>query len=199
MRRLVVAMILIALALTLVACGGGGDAPAAEGDAAAPAAAPPPAAAEEDPDARPDYSPLEGQVFEPFPTNTEVTPEAILDRIEDEQSMMIYFYDDGQSLTADQTEEVDAVIIDYRDLIDLISFDLGKYTTSDQEGQITVNPEMAKDETAQQVSRLIGEQFLDIRYTPYFVFVNSDGYMTYRIRGPVDRTLLEAQVLRATE
>ena len=198
MRRLVVAMILIALALTLVACGGGGDEPA-EDEAAVPAAAPPPVTAEEDPDARPDYSPLEEEVFEPFPTNTEVTPEAILDRIEDEQPMMIYFYDSAQSLTADQTEEVDAVMTDYRGLIDLISFDLGKFTTSDEEGQITVDPEMAKDETALQVSRLIGEQFLDIRYTPFFVFVNSDGYTIYRIRGPVDRTLLEAQVLRATE
>lgn len=198
MRRLVVAMILIALAFTLVACGGGGDEPAEE-EAAAPAATPSPAAVEEDEDARPDYSPVEEEVFEPFPTNTEVTPEAILDRIEDEQPMMVYFYDSGQSLTADQTEEVDAVMTDYRGLIDLISFDLGKYTTSDEEGQITVDPKMAEDETAQQVSRLIGEQFLDIRYTPFFVFVNSDGYMIYRIRGPVDRTLLEAQVLRATE
>lgn len=196
MRRLVVAIILIALAFTLVACGGGGDEPAEE-EAAAPAATPPPAVEEED--VRPDYSPLEEEVFEPFPTNTEVTPEAILARIEDEQPMMIYFYDSGQSLTADQTEEVDAVMTDYRGLIDLISFDLGKFTTSDEEGQITVDAAMAKDETAQQVSHLVGEQFLDIRYTPFFVFVNSDGYMIYRIRGPVDRTLLEAQVLRATE
>ncbi len=199
MRRLVAVMVLVALAFTLVACGGGGDDAPAEGEAAAPAPAPASTASNEDEDERPDYSPVEEEVFTAFPTDAEVTPQVILDRLEAGQPMLIYFYDDAQSLTTDQSEAVDAVMADYRGLIDLVSFNLGKYSTTDEEGKITIDPDLLDDEVSQQVSRLIGEQYLDIRYTPFFIFVNEDGMIVARIRGPVDNKMLERQVLRATE
>jgi hypothetical protein len=213
MRRLVVVALLAALALTLTACGGGGDEttqPAETTQAAAPAE---PAADATDEDVEPDRSPPEEQVYEPFPTDPEVVPLDILSRLEggeegDAQPMLIYFYDEDQTTTQQQDEWVNEVATDYPGLIDVVSYDIGAFVETDANGAITLSNEEALIEAegqpieytnAQKAARLTGDQWLDVSFTPYIVFTDQFGYITYRIRGPVDSKILEGQVLRATE
>jgi len=197
MRRLVAVVIMLVLAITLVACGGGAEEPPAD-DAATPATPAPPTAVSED-DARPDYSPEEEQLYEPFPTDEEVLPQAIAERLEADAPMIVYFYDTSQKTTDDQDAWIERVMNDYRGLIDLVSFDVGKYVSTDESGAITVKSGLEDDETARQVAQLMGQDYLDVKFTPYLVLVDEDGYMTYRFRGPVDDKTLEREVLRATE
>jgi hypothetical protein len=202
-------MLLAALALTLTACGGGGEEPV-EPTPQEEAAAPPPA----DPNAEeeePDKSPTEEQVYEPFPTDPEVVPAEILSRLEggaegDAQPMLMYFYDAEQSVTDQQDAAVNVIATDFPGLIDIMSYDVGKFVETAPDGSITLDEEALREsegqsterETAQQVALLMGEEWLDVRFNPYIVFTDSSGYITYRVRGPIDAKLLEAQTMRAT-
>ena len=198
MRRLIAVTILVMLALTLVACGGG-DEPAAETEAAAPAAPTAPAASDGDGDVVLDLSPAEEQLYEPFPVDAEVPPTSIASRLDSGQPMIVYFYDDSQATADDQSDAIDVVMEEYRGLIDLVSFDVGEYVDTSEDGVITVKEGMEGDETAQQVAKLMGEAYLDVRFTPYIALVDEDGYIVYRFRGPVDEKTLEREVLRTTE
>lgn len=204
MRRLVVVALVAALALSLAGCGGGEEEPATgevavqtQGGSTPPAA--PAAAAAASAASSDTLSPGEPQKFEPFPSAPEVVPTVIADRIESGQPMLVFFYDATQKASDDQRAAIDAVLADYRGLIDLVSFDAGKYVSTDDSGTISIKPGMEDDPTAQQIARLLGADNLDVGYTPYIVFVNDRGYITYRVRGYVDSALLEREVLRATE
>jgi hypothetical protein len=201
MRRLVAALVVV-MAVTLSGCGGGGGGggeaetpPATTGNQATPAA-------DEEP-AEPDRSPKEGQVYEAFPTAPDVLTTEIADKLDTDQPMIVYFFDSSQRTTNDQDDEVSAVLKEYRGLIDLVKYDVGKYVSTDASGAITVDEEAlregAEDETAIKVARLISVDYLDVGFTPYLVLVDSHGYITYRFRGPVDRDALEREVLRATQ
>lgn len=195
MRRTVAVLIVALLALTLVACGGG----AAEEPPVTPdegAAAPPPPPVDE----AVDLSPLEEQVYEPFPVDSELgVPDAILSRLEAGQPMIIVFYDDSQKTTDDQEDIIRSVTETYRGLIDVVSFNLGAYVTQDAQGTITVQPGLSDDETAKQVTRMIDADHLDIRFTPFVLIVDDQGYVTWRHRGISDDKTLEREVLRVTE
>ena len=195
MRRTAAVLIVALLALTLVACGGG----AAEEPPVTPdegAAAPPPPPVDE----AVDLSPLEEQVYEPFPVDSELgVPDAILSRLEAGQPMIIVFYDDSQKTTDDQEDIIRSVTETYRGLIDVVSFNLGAYVTQDAQGTITVQPGLSDDETAKQVTRMIDADHLDIRFTPFVLIVDDQGYVTWRHRGISDDKTLEREVLRVTE
>lgn len=195
MRRIVAALIVALLALTLVACG----AEPSEDPATAPDvgdAAPPPPAVEEDID----LSPLEERVFTPFPVDAELgVPNAIQSRLEAGQPMIIVFVDDSQKTTDDQNEIISGVTETYRGLIDVVSFNLGQYVSQDSSGDITVKPGLSEDETARQVMRMIDADHLDIRFTPFLLIVDDQGYITWRHRGISDDKTLEREVLRVTE
>lgn len=207
MRRLVVVGIVAALALSLAGCGGGGSqtassqqsgsvavqtkAPGGSSGASSIAAASTPTSDT--------LSPQEPQLFVAFPTGAEVVPEVIRQRLDARQPMLIYFYDSAQTTSVDQSASIAAALADYRGLIDLVSFDTGKYVTTDESGTVTVAPGMEKDAVAQQVANLLGADQLNVKFTPYIVFVDRQGYITYRFRGPVDSAILEREVLRATE
>lgn len=196
MRRTVAVLIVALLALTLVACGGGAaeEEPVATPDTGQ--AAPPPPVEEE----APDVSPLEEQVYDPFPVNSELgVPEAIQSRLEAGQPMIIVFYDDSQKTTDDQEAIIRGVTETYRGLIDVVSFNLGGYVTQDAAGVITVQPGLSDDETAKQVARLIDSDHLDVRFTPFMLVVDDQGYVTWRYRGISDDKSLEREVLRITE
>lgn len=201
MRRLVVALVVACMLVTLVGCGGGGEEAAPSGEVTTQTQATPAApenAGDEDVVIA-DASPLEGQVFEPFPTDVEVLTSEIAERLDAGQPMIILFFDEAQQTSDDQREEIDAVLKDYRGLIELVAYDVGEFVQVDEDGAITVLPDMAEDESARQVARLFSEDYLGITFTPYLVFVDSDGYITYRYRGFVDGKLIEREVLRATE
>ncbi|MDH4140283.1 MAG: hypothetical protein OEV43_06895 [Coriobacteriia bacterium] len=203
MRRLVAAMIAALMLLSLVGCGGGdggGEGTAEQPPAAAPVAAP---AAGGDEVLDLDETPPEGQVYMPLPTSEDVLTEEISQRLETDQPMIVYFFDSSQKTTNDQDAEIDPVMKDYRGLIDLVKYDVGKYVSTDASGAITVKEtalmEGAEDETALKVARLISKDYLAVSFTPYIVLVDSHGYIVFRFRGPIDRDFLEQQVLRATQ
>jgi len=196
MRRTVAVLVVALLALALVGCGGG----AAEQPATGPdvdGAAPPPPAVEE---AAVDLSPPEPQEYVPFPVDAELgVPSAIQSRLDAGQPMIIVFYDDSQKTTDDQEQIVREVTSAYRGLIDVVSFNLAGWVSQDAQGTITTEPGLAEDETAKQVLRLIDADHLDVRFTPFIVVVDGNGYVTWRYRGISDDKNLEREVLRVTD
>lgn len=196
MRRIVAVLVVALLALTLVGCGGGGsEEPATSPDT--DGAAPPPAAEEE---VAVDLSPPEPQEYVPFPVDSELgVPSAIQSRLDAGQPMIVIFYDDTQKTTDDQEQIVRDVTEAYRGLIDVVSFNLAGYVTQDAQGTISVEPGLTEDETAKQVLRLIDADHLDVRFTPFIVVVDDNGYVTWRYRGISDDKNLEREVLRVTD
>ncbi len=199
MRRLVAALVVALMVISLAGCGGGGDTESS-GEVTAQTQAPPASgAAATDEEATPDMTALEEQTYEPFPTDSEVITSELADRLDTGQPMIVFFYDSNQKTSDDQREEIDTVLKDYRGLIELVAYDAGTYVVISDTGKITVSPDLLEDDTANRVARLMSEDFLGISFTPYLIFVDSDGYITYRYRGFVDSELIERQVLRATE
>jgi len=202
MRRLIVVGFAVVMVLSLVGCGGGDDTATEEVAVQTQGTAvPSPAGAAPAESAGPTntLSPQEKQVFEPFPTDEEVLTAEVKQRLEAKRPMLLYFYDATQKTTNDQRAEIDTVLAEYRGLIDLVSYDVSKYVSTDASGVVTPKPGMEDDITAQQVATLLGSDYLDVTFTPYIVFVDRQGYITWRVRGWVDSALLEPQVLRATE
>ncbi|MHB9003579.1 MAG: hypothetical protein ACYC6C_05885 [Coriobacteriia bacterium] len=202
MRRLFAALIVVMLAFSLTGCGGGGEEEATTGETAVqtqPAGTPAAPVAVSGEATTFDLSGGEEQKFEPFPVSEEVVPDVISQRILARKPMLVFFYDSQQKTTDDQRAAIDAVLAEYRGTIDLVSFDAGKYVTVDESGTATVRPGMEDDGTAERVARLMGADNLNVRFTPYLVFVDRQGYITYRYRGYVDESAIEREVLRATE
>ncbi len=198
MRRILVAFLVALLAiasLTLFACGT--DEPLAP-DPLVETDPEPPIVVEEL--EAPDVSPAEEVVYEPFPVDPEIgVPDAIQSRLDAGQPMIILFIDETQKTTDDQREAIDSVTEKYQGLIDLVTFDVSRFVTQDSDGRITVEVEISDDETAKQVARLIDEDNLDIRFTPFIVIVDDEGYVTWRHRGIAESKILEREVLRVTE
>lgn len=199
MRRLVVALVVACMLVTLVGCGGGEEEPAGEVTTQTQATPAAPAGTTGEGEAVADASPEEGQTFEPYPTAEDVLTSEIGERLDAKQPMIVLFYDAAQQTSDDQRAAIDAVLAEYRGLIELVAYDVGEYVQVGEDGSITVLAEMADDETSRKVAMLLSEDYLGVRFTPYLVFVNSDGYITYRYRGFVDGELIEREVLRATE
>lgn len=187
MRRLFAALMAVVVALAIVGCGGGEEAPQqTAGDTPPPPPAGTPAAEE----AQPDRSPTETVDFSAFPTGKQmetITPTAILDNLEEGQAMMIFFYDRTQPEWDEVNEQVRAVAEDYRGLIEVIAFDM----RNSQPTLPNVDPELAKAATL--------ADRLGIRSTPYLMIVDSQGLITWRWRGYVDASILEREVMRATQ
>ncbi len=194
MRRLVVALIIAMLAFALAGCGGGGEEAAApaETPVAAPApAAPVPAEA----NAVTGISDNEPDIFAPFPTGSSIAT-AVAERIADKQPTLIFFYDSGQYTAAQNRKIIDSVLDDNRGLVDLVAYDIGKYTTIDASGTITFDPDFDSDSNAQvavQMARVLG-----VSFTPYIVLTDTQGYIIWKHRGLVDKVFLEREVQRAT-
>ncbi len=199
MRRPVVALVLlVALASLFALAGCGGDTPEP-----ADLLEPDPSAVEEQPpavvDEDPDLSPLEEVVYEPFPREEGALPADIESRLDAGQPMIILFVDRTQTTTDDQEAIIAALQEKYRGLIDLVTFDVGRFVTHDADGRITVNEEINEDDVAAPVARLIDADHLDVRFTPYTVVVDRKGYITWRYRGLSDDKALEREVIRATD
>ncbi|MDP2401495.1 MAG: hypothetical protein Q8M66_05900 [Actinomycetota bacterium] len=204
MSRLVAVVIAVFLVFTVAGCGGGdendtgGEVSVQTGDGAAEAPAVE-AVAGDAVDEADVLSPLLEQPFEPFPTDETLVPSAILDRLSTGQPMLLLFYDPAQRITDDQREAVDAVISDYRGIIDLVSYDIGKFVTTSESGKITLRPGITEDVDADKVARLLNSDNLNVTFTPYLIFVDTQGHITHRYRGYVDEKLIEREVLRATQ
>lgn len=196
MRRLVAALLVVLVALTLVGCGGGEEDPAATTPPPAPAPAP---AAEpaEDLGPIPDRSAEESAVFEPFPL-TEDVPTELAKAIGEKRPTIILFIDSAQKDTNDIKSEVNAVVEDNQGLVDLFVYDLGKYASVRPDGTIVVeSDDLNADATAKSAVRLAQE--LEVNFTPYIFVTDDQGYMIYKHSGYLDRELLGAQVQRVTD
>jgi hypothetical protein len=187
MRRLFAAVLLVTVAVSLAACGGGAatDTGTAANAVAAPEVAVPAGTIDPNLDA---LSATQTVANEPFPQDPKSTPAAVLSRLGNKQPMLLFFYDDTQTITKDQRTEIDAVVKKYAGLIDLLSYDLNSGLPG---GASEGDPEM------QKVMETAGK--IKVGFTPYMLFVDRYGRITGRFSGFADRGLLEREVLRASQ
>lgn len=199
MRRLVVALLVAVLALTLVGCGGGSDDTSATTDTGAQAAAPPPPAATTNPDQIvPDRSPTETVLFAALSDQASGLPSDVQKRLDKKQPMLIYVFDKTQKSSAETRAEVDKAIKRYRGLIDLVAYDVSRYVTTDVDsGAVSVDPKLTKDVEASKVVKMLEQ--MQITSTPTIIITDSAGTVLWRSRGYTDRQLIEKEILRATE
>lgn len=182
MRRIVVALVVALLAVSLAGCGGGGSTgttstpPPAAQPAAQPAA---PAA----PGFTTDRSVNDGdQTPVAFPSfTTTQTPAVFADKLSAGRPMVIFFYDTRQDVTSDTRVELDAVMAEYRGLIDLVLFNLNGPST---------------DQAILDGTTYAAE--LSVASTPYIIVVDKSGFITWRWKGFAERGVIEREVQRAT-
>jgi len=181
MRRLVVALVIVALAFGVAACGGGGN---AADDGAVVTNPPTKPADSADAATVTDRSQNEeSDPPVPFPSFVSTdTPAAITEKLDAGRPMVIFFYDPAQESTDDVRTEVDAVMKTYRGLIDLVTYNTGGDPNS---------------EPAQSSAIYAAE--LGVESTPYIIVVDESGYITYRWKGFVDRGVITREVERATQ
>lgn len=182
MRKIVVALVVALLALTLVGCGGEEE-PATE--ETAPAATEQPAATltPEEAAAALDRSANDSDIAPgPFPSFTTTdTPAVFADKLEQGRPMIIVFYDNTQQVTSSVLAEVEAVMTEYRGLADLITFSVSGDTNSpDVQAAVTYATE------------------LGVASTPYIIVVDGGGYITWRNKGFAEQEIIQREVERAT-
>lgn len=181
MRRTVVALVIAALALVLVGCGGAEEPEVEETDAAA--AEPAPVVEPVEPGYMADRSAnlddVEPFVFPSF-ENT-ITPAAFQQKLDTRRPMLILFYDSRQLVTKDVRVEIDAVVADYRGLIDLVVFDVSG----------------GGDQKAAEAATMYAAE-LDVQTTPHVLVVDGGSYVTWQWRGYIERDTLRREVERAT-
>lgn len=189
MRRVVTALVLIVAAGSLVACGGGTD--TATTGTPVPAASPVPVtpAVAQAPSGD-ILSPTETvSPTEMFPSDPVSVPQTIIDKLAAKRPFIVYWYDPTTRAGSDQRREISAVMKKYKDDIALVGFDFTLGLTQGASGAI-LPPEVDK------AARMTGSLRIDT--TPYVMFVDAYGRITYRFSGIADRKLLEREVLRAT-
>lgn len=196
MRRLVAALVVVSVALTLAGCGGGEEEPAAEQPAATtaqqPAAAPP--AVTEIPDRS---APESATVFEAFPEGSSV-PTAVADKIAARQPMLILFVNGSMKVTNEVRSAVDGAMKENSGVVDLVLFDLGKYTGNDQYGQPVVDAN-ALQKDANAAKGVLLARALKVSALPYIVMVDDQGFVVFRHRGLVDEEFLLMHMERLTD
>lgn len=183
MRRTVVALVVAALAFVLVGCGGGAEEPATDPAATDPAApAPAPAAASEPTYVTDRSANLDEATPTVFPSfvNT-ITPHAFQEKLDARRPMIILFYDSAQIVTTDIRAEIDAVVSNYRGLIDIVTFDITG----------------GGDEAAAEAATMYASE-LGVQTTPHTLIVDRDAFIIWQWRGFVDRDTLRREVERAT-
>ena len=190
MRRVVTALIIVMVASALTACGG---APADTGTTGTPAAGTPavvpavtPAAAVEAP-AADIYSPTQTvKPGEMFPTDTAVVPASVLIALGTKRPLLVFWYDPTATATERERTSIDAMMDKYAGTIDVIELN---YTLGLAGGTL--------DAETQKLELLAAA--LGVKTTPYILFVDANGRITYRFAGWVDSELLGREVIRATQ
>jgi len=182
MRRIVVAVLAVGLALSMAGCGGGDP----ETTETTPPAATPAAGTPAETPVLTDRSPVEQGAPEPFPSLEGTTvPEMLAAKLQAGRPLLVFFYDRTELETKPQRAEIDDVLSEYRGLIDLVTFDVGATTGG-----------VATDGAKQAVALANG---LRVSSTPYIIIVDGNGFITWRWLGYVDREIINKEVLRATE
>ncbi len=192
MRRLVAALVIATVAISLTGCGGSGTTTSAAVVPAGTQSAPPPGGLAAAPASTTNlFSPSEAGTGVPFPTSGTSIPKEITVRARNHQPMLVLFYDPTQPSTKDVRTEIDSSLKAYRGLIDLLAFDVTGALPDAATGKAPKSAE------AEQVALLT--QSLNVGFTPYMIFVDKNGVITGRFRGYIDRKLLEREILKATQ
>lgn len=199
MRRVVTGLVLIVLAIALVACsapadtGTSGSSGATSTAGSGVAVTPPASGGAASGSASGDIlSPTQTVgVNEMFPTDSGTVPSSIAADLTAKKPMLIFYYDPALKATADTRAEIDAVMKKYRGTIDLFALD---YTTGIPASSASSTTLDAETQKVELLAAALG-----VTTTPYIVFVDSSGRVTYKFAGFVDRSLLTREVLRATE
>jgi len=192
MRRLVVALIAVGLVFTLAGCGGGEE-PAEPAEA--PAEAAEPAAAVPATATVVNLSDNEPPIFSEFPTSTTV-PKEVRELIDAKQPTLIYFYDGSQNTSKANRKLIDSVIKKNRGLVELVTYDVGKYVSGDAAKPVTLDEDFADDKKYQDAVNLA--QLLDVSFTPFMVLTDGQGYIIWKFKGLADKDFLEREILRAS-
>jgi len=197
MRRFVAVLLVALLALSLVGCGGGAEEPPAETETPATTPAPAPVPVDEEAGVIPDRSAEETAVFEPFPKGDEY-PQSLVAAVDSKQPTIILFTDGAQKDTNDIKSEVDTVVKENQGLVDLFTYDLGKYASVGPDGTIVVDDKaLQEDATAKGAVELA--RALGVNFTPFVVITDDQGYVIYKHSGFIDAELLDAQVQRVND
>jgi hypothetical protein len=178
MRRIVAALVIATLAVTLVGCGGGAEETATTEETPPATAAPAATAVDVEDRSANDYD-LAPAAFPSFTTTS--TPAVFQEKLDAHRAMLILFYDDKQQVTKDLRAEVDAVMGEYRGLIDFITFGVS--------GDANDPAVLAAVQYASE---------LGAHTTPYVLIVDKSGFITWRNKGFAERGVLEREVERAT-
>jgi hypothetical protein len=190
MRRVVTLFVIVMVAVALSACSGGAtDTTETAGTPAAGVPAVTPEAAEAAAPSGDTNSPTQTVVpGEMFPTEPSSVPSSVLALLTAKRPLMVVWTDPTTAVSRDQRAEVDATIKKYRGTIELVVLD---YTDGlDFAG--------AKLDSETQKMELLAAA-LKVNTTPYIVFVDQYGRITYRFAGYTDRLLLRREVIRATQ
>jgi len=193
MRRTVSVLTVVAVALALAGCGGGGKAAAPQAPApqvAAPVVAPATPAVVTNVG---DRSANASATFTPFPKG-DFVPAGLKAGIDAKRPTLILFYDN--SYTSKTTREIiDKVRAENRGTIDLVVYDLERSVTTSPKGEITVAASLTADPAASQPVLLA--KALGVTSLPYVFITDSQGYITWKYRGLVDKAFLDREVRRA--
>jgi hypothetical protein len=194
MRRLVAGVLAgltgLGIVVVLTACSAGA---ATEGTASAATATVVPASAGAVVATSDQLSPTETVVpYEQFPTSTVSAPPKVQADLDAHQPMLIFVYDPTTLASNDERVEIDAVMEKYRGMIDLITYD---YTSGLSASQVSSETTASRD--VQKAATMTGT--LGIKTTPYVLFVDRYGRITYRFAGFADQGLIEREAQRATQ
>jgi len=194
MRRVVTVLTIVTAALVLAACGSAPTTSTSNAPAVVPVTQPANTG-----QAGPSGTAASGDIYSPtqtvspgelLSTDQAVVPASVLANVAAKRPMLIFWYEPTTKVTTDQVKEITAALKKYTGMIQLVNLD---YTVGLASGAAssTIDPDTQKVE--------LFAASLGINTTPYTVFTDQYGRITYRFAGIVDRSLLTREVLRATE
>jgi hypothetical protein len=193
MRRVVTSLVIVTAAFALAACSSGTPTTSTtttttSGTPAAVVPATPVAPATASGDI---LSPVETVVpGETFPTDPSTVPSSVLTVLGAKKPVLVFWYDPTTQVAADERKEIDTAIDKSPSPITLLALDYTPGLPAD-DTSATLPPETQKLELMAAA--------LKVNTTPYILFVDRYGRITYRFGGFTDWHLLEREVLRATE
>ena len=195
MRRVVTLSIIVLVALTLAACSGapadtgtsgtgtGTGAPAVVPAAPAPAAV----AANTGDILSPTQTVTPGEMF---PTDQTIVPAGVMAKLTAKKPMLILWIDPTTHVADSARKSASLAVRPYRGQIGLVVLD---YTAG-----LSSNATSATlDVDTQKIELLTAA--LRVNTTPYMLFVDRFGRITYRFAGWTDKVLLSREVLRAIQ
>jgi hypothetical protein len=178
------------VAMSLAACGGSPTTTTTTGTPAVPVAGVPASPVTNVSGTSDTLSPTQTVTpGQPFPTDKTTVPASVLKALATKKPLLVMWVDPTTKVAKDQRREVNAIIKRNKGTIRLVALN---YTKDDAPSTTATLPV-----ETQKIELLASS--LQLNTTPYILFVDRFGRITYRLAGFADRELLQREVLRATE